>query len=145
MKKMFLKSRTVSCVFLQTTFALIICSVGCKGGKGDKQNCDGEPHGAEQSRKRYETTSVLTGKACVFETQTRTCDNGTWSDWYGTYGEEKCEVEGFKNCGDTPHSSEENRVRWQAASVPYGSTCESQEQVRVCASVISEGTRRKYK
>lgn len=47
-------------------------------------------HGGFDSRVRYQTSSVPYGSTCVSETQTRTCTDGQWSLFDGTYTEPTC-------------------------------------------------------
>jgi hypothetical protein len=54
------------------------------------QNCDGGVHGESQQRVRYEAPTVAHDQNCVSETQSRTCTDGIWSAWSGTYAYESC-------------------------------------------------------
>jgi hypothetical protein len=55
-------------------------------------NCTGGTHGQTQSAVLYESNKVPFGSTCVSETQTRTCVNGTWTPWSGTYQYQACVV-----------------------------------------------------
>ena len=57
--------------------------------------CDGEPHLSVQHRTRYQSASVPFGSACVSQDQTRTCHNGVWSSWGGTYTYLACIEDGL--------------------------------------------------
>ncbi len=95
-------------------------------------SCDGTAHGDVESRTRYQSANVPFGSACVSETQTRTCDNGVWGAWNGTYKNESCTVAEPASCDGVAHGGTESRIRYKAASVPNGSTCEQEEQTRTC-------------
>jgi hypothetical protein len=98
-----------------------------------KANCEDQPHGTTQTRMRYEAESVGTDEECSQESQARACDDGTWSEWSGTFGFETCEVEGMASCEGEPHGSEQQRTRFEAADVQPGEACESEVQTRECA------------
>lgn len=75
----------------------------------------------------FKESSVAFNKSC--EQQEHVCNNGTWS---GTIGYKDCALGVAKDCligSDTiKHNAEE--TRFQAASVPYNQTCQS--EVRRC-------------
>jgi hypothetical protein len=54
--------------------------------------CGSIPHGTPEARVRYANRLVPFGEACVAETQTRVCTDGTFSRWSGEHAEERCEV-----------------------------------------------------
>lgn len=108
------------------TYAEVSCVVA------DKGSCDGKPHGSSEKRDRYEAASVPFGNQCRQEEQTRSCDDGSWSNWSGSYAAEGCAVVGAASCGDKPHGSVENRVRFAAAMVEKGSQCSQETQARQC-------------
>lgn len=91
-------------------------------------------HGGSDHRTRYATASVPFGSSCEAEDQTRTCSNGAWSDWSGTYAYETCSVEPPLDCESpsTPHGGIDTRTRYASAAVPYGSTCDREQQQRTC-------------
>ena len=96
-------------------------------------SCDDKPHGTVEQRSQFEAALVPYGSECRSESQTRTCEDGVWSAWSGTFTFEKCEVEGAPSCGDQPHGTEEQRKRYKDAEVPYGSSCEFETQTRSCS------------
>jgi hypothetical protein len=53
-------------------------------------DCDTIPHGQGETRIRYNQTIAPSGNDCVGEAQTRTCSNGNFSLWSGTYTETSC-------------------------------------------------------
>ena len=107
----------------------------------DYQNCGEVPHGGEESRTRYREASVPYGSECVFELQTRICDNGFFSEWTGTFTEESCTVGNPADCGAIPHGGQESRMRYREAVVPRGSECVSEIQTRTCENgVFTEWT-----
>ncbi len=90
-------------------------------------------HGA--TVKAYQTSSVAYGSTC--SSQDRTCNNGTLS---GSYSYGSCNVNAPASClfnGQTvAHGS--TVKGYQAATVPYGSTCASQD--RLCTNGTLSGT-----
>ncbi|MBK8013519.1 MAG: hypothetical protein IPK13_19460 [Deltaproteobacteria bacterium] len=78
-------------------------------------------------RTAYQASSVPYGASCVSEE--RVCDNGRLS---GSYGRQSCVVGSARNCtlpwgGSIAHG--EQRTAYQASSVPFGSTCVSEQRV----------------
>lgn len=98
----------------------------------DYASCDATPHGGEQTRTRYQSESVAFGGTCTSEQQTRTCDDGTWGDWSGSYGYDACTVDDPAPCDAIPHGGSESRTRYESGSVPNGESCVSEEQSRTC-------------
>ncbi len=107
-------------------------------------DCDGTPHGGSEARTMYQSATVQYGDTCVPETQTRICDNGTWSDWSGSYANESCSVDGPQNCGNTLHGNMDSRIRYEKSSVAAGQTCVSETQTRVCNNGIWSGWNGSY-
>ena len=56
-------------------------------------DCDGYPSGTVQTRTMYESALVPYNQQCQNETQTRTCTDGQWSSWSGSYVYGNCVVE----------------------------------------------------
>ena len=73
-----------------------ICVAGCPSGSDDDTDShDTESRycstdGESETQERYEAQSVLAGAECKSEAQKRTCDNGTWGEWSGSYTFETC-------------------------------------------------------
>ncbi len=97
-------------------------------------NCGSTLHGTSQSRKRYRTASVAYGSSCQAETQTRTCTNGSFSTWTGTYTYDTCTVAAPINCGSTLHGQTETRKRYRNSAEAYGSSCQAETQTRTCTN-----------
>jgi hypothetical protein len=97
-------------------------------------SCDGQPHGTEQEQTRYEASEVPFGSECKAETQTRSCSNGSWSEWTGAFTADSCHVLGALSCGNTPHAGHETRTRFEASLVPADQTCKDEEQQRTCSN-----------
>jgi hypothetical protein len=95
-------------------------------------SCDGKAHGSTETRQRYQSAEPADG-ACVSEMQTRTCEDGTWSSWTGSYTFESCTLPLPKACDGTPDGQTETRTRYMAEQVPYGSVCVSEMQQRACS------------
>jgi hypothetical protein len=72
------------------------------GGDGDvpdpPKSCDGSPDGSSETRKRYPQAVVDNHAACVAETQTRSCADGTWSAWSGQAPAPECAVAALGVC-----------------------------------------------
>lgn len=98
-----------------------------------RPSCDATPHGNDETRRRYAAESVAAGSLCVSESQTRTCSDGVWGAWSGTYTFVSCAVDGANSCGIIPDGGSVNRTRFAAGSVEGGSVCQSEVQKRTCA------------
>ena len=96
-------------------------------------SCDGMPHGTKQTRARYEAMSVAAGATCAKQDQTRACEDGTWSDWSGSFTFESCSVDGAANCGTSPDGTKEEQKRYEAQEVAFGTECKSEQQTRACS------------
>ena len=94
-------------------------------------SCDGSPHASVETRDRYELGSVSDGGECNKESQTRTCTDGTWGEWSGSFTFETCATD-EQSCGDTPSGETEERLRYESATVQPGETCEPETQTRTC-------------
>jgi hypothetical protein len=97
-----------------------------------KSSCGTVPHGGNQSRIRYQSLSVPFGNACKNEEQSRTCNDGTFGNWSGTFASSDCQVALPASCGALSHNQSELRVRFEAATVPFGNSCNVEEQKRTC-------------
>lgn len=94
--------------------------------------CDGKPHLSEETRQRWGAATVNPGQTCAEETQRRTCNDGEWTNWSGTFVEMSCTVLQFANCGNKPHLSTETRTMYEATEAAAGQACVSEEQTRTC-------------
>jgi len=95
-------------------------------------SCEGMPHGTTQMRARYEAMTVPADQTCKKQDQTRACEDGTWSDWSGSYTSEGCTVETTQSCGTSPDGANEKRKRFEKTEVPFGELCKEEEQSRDC-------------
>jgi hypothetical protein len=66
-----------------------------------KLSCGITMHGDNEYRVFYKTPSVIRYTFCEYEQQTRTCNNGTFNSWTGTFKYESCTV---NDNGDFPSS-----------------------------------------
>lgn len=96
--------------------------------------CGNTPHLQFESRTQYKTSSVAFGQTCEEEVQKRQCINGTFGAWSGSFAFGSCQVSQAASCGSTPHGGRETRTRFQSSSVPFGQTCQSEDQNRTCAN-----------
>ena len=80
----------MSKLLIPTAILLIFLLASCTGPQAKLEgvtilniSCDNTPHGGQVSRTRYELANPDYGTQCNPETQTRDCNNGTWSSWTG--------------------------------------------------------------
>ena len=95
-------------------------------------DCDGTPSGGMQSRTRYVNLVANPGQECTSEIQTRTCGDGAWSDWTGSYTELTCEVRDAASCGNVPHGGRRSQVRYAELEVGFTDECVSETQEQTC-------------
>ncbi len=70
---------------VSTSTDVIVASINCVATDGSiVQN------GGQETRIRYASSTVPYGQACQQETQTRICENGSWTNWSGTYTHDSC-------------------------------------------------------
>ncbi|OFZ21831.1 MAG: hypothetical protein A2202_00185 [Bdellovibrionales bacterium RIFOXYA1_FULL_36_14] len=101
-----------------------------------KLSCGSIPHNGTESRIAYSATSVAYGQSCssIQQTQTRTCNNGVWSAWSGSYQYLTCSVQAALACGTIASGAFEVRTMYQTAAVNEGQTCVSEIQNRKCTN-----------
>ncbi len=104
---------------------------GGSDGTGGTAGC---VEGKVAERTRYRAAQVPFGESCDAETQTRTCENGSWSDWSGGFGSETCSVAPAPQCTDGSGDGSDHRIRYASSSVPYGAECQSELQTRTCTA-----------
>jgi hypothetical protein len=85
--------------------------------------------GATQARLRYAVASAPSAAECQPETQYRTCQNGSWSAWSGSFQEASCLVNG---CPALP----ETRIRFAQPTADYPSICLPEVQYRSCEAGV---------
>jgi hypothetical protein len=68
-------------------------------------SCGNILHGSQESRTRYSTEQASDIKDCKSEEQTRTCNNGTFGDWSGSYQASSCVVGPLGPCDPFSNSS----------------------------------------
>ena len=98
----------------------------------DALSCGNTPHGKDEERERSKSSLVEANEKCESEKQTRTCTNGKFGEWTGTFAALTCEVKGQRRCGETLHNQSETRTLFENASVDFGKECVSVKQTRVC-------------
>ncbi len=99
---------------------------------GNPKDCGDIAHGEKEYRKMFESSSVAYGEVCKAEKQERICKNGEFSDFSGSFKEEKCIVGNPKDCGDIAHGEKEYRKMFESSSVAYGEVCKAEKQERIC-------------
>ena len=94
---------------------------------------DGENHAF------YQSDSVPYGESCDDIIQTRSCDNGTLSG-DDDFNKASCEVEAAADCtiGEQTVTHGSGVEAWQASSVSYGETCQSED--RMCNNGVLSGS-----
>lgn len=55
-------------------------------------NCGSVAHGSSETRLMYQNSEVAYGSSCSSEAQTRTCNNGTFTAWSGSFQNNTCIV-----------------------------------------------------
>ncbi len=126
-------------------------------GGTTEASCGNVPHGAVQTRRRYEAPQAANPESkCAFEIQTRTCSNGEFTAWSGTYTVTSCFVPSHPSCsldGSTgsgtgagagtgsdensiPHGGLDYRIRYEVATVAWDAKCKSQTQNRTCTDGV---------
>ncbi len=98
------------------------------------KSCGSVASGDSQTRIRFQAESVTAPASCVSETQTRTCADGVFSSFSGSYSKLSCSVVAapLQSCGSVASGDSQTRIRFQAASVTAPATCLSETQVRTC-------------
>lgn len=72
----------------------LVCDhLGCEVLPG--ADCGDIAHGVEETRERYLLTRAAAGDVCPLEVQTRTCLDGSFTEWSGSFEETSCAP-----CGD---------------------------------------------
>lgn len=97
-----------------------------------KKSCGNTPNGGKETRVRFKTADVPFGTACQTEEQIRSCNDGAFSAWSGSFGFDACSVDSPSDCGPLSHGQSETRQKFQAATVPFGDSCRSERQSRSC-------------
>lgn len=96
------------------------------------KTCDAKAEGTVETRIRFESATVAHNDTCAPEEQSRTCKDGKFGDWDGTFTEKECEVSKPLACGNIAHGKTASRFVYQSLSVGYGQTCKKQTQTRTC-------------
>lgn len=95
-----------------------ICGDGidqdCDGADLGCRSCGDAPSGFVERRTVYEAAVVGAGETCREEEQTRTCNDGTWTAWSGSFAEPECAVDG-------PECTEDGRSA-ELLALPNGGT-----------------------
>ena len=101
-----------------------------------KLSCEAVPHNGTESRIAYSAATVTYGQSCssIQQTQARTCNNGVWSAWSGSYTHLSCSVQAALACGTIASGAFELRTMYQAANVVDGKNCVSEIQNRKCTN-----------
>jgi hypothetical protein len=103
--------------------------------------CGEKFHGDTENRPMYEATVSEPGEDCVEEIQTRTCNNGVWSDWVGegefAFTATYCDPAGERRCnkpggGTLEHEEEYTYERFTTKTVPYNQECTKVTQTEAC-------------
>ncbi len=68
--------------------------------------CGTSPSGTVETRTMFASSSVPYEEVCQSETQIRTCNDGIWTDWGGSFSSPACSVEPAPTCTDDGISPE---------------------------------------
>lgn len=110
-------------------------SIGEAVGTLTSSTCKQE--GIKESRVRYESKQPVAGEECKSETQTRSCSEGQWSSWSGTFAKSFCsslasEDDPALQCDGKPNGSTQNRTAYEKSEVASSETNNSETQTRTC-------------
>mmetsp|Transcript_85077 Transcript_85077/g.150680 ORF Transcript_85077/g.150680 Transcript_85077/m.150680 type:complete len:1088 (-) Transcript_85077:54-3317(-) len=89
-------------------------------------------HGAKDTRNRYQSSQVNAPASCKMETQERTCSNGNWGGWSGSYSQTSCKVMAQCASPTTSHGGSHSRVMYKNSEENAPASCQSQTQWRSC-------------
>jgi hypothetical protein len=106
-------------------------SFGIGGDDPEEGDCEDAAPGEEQQRIAYALASVVSPDVCTSEVQTRTCEDGSWSAWQGSFRYAECVVV-YRGCGGVAHGESESRVRYPTAIVENHEDCVPESQTRTC-------------
>lgn len=106
------------------------CSVQTATSQG--RSCGNLAHGQTESRIRYQASSVAFGQQCVFETQTRQCNDGLLGNFSGTYTATTCFVMSAQTCNGAANGQTITRVRYNVPVARQASGCVAETQVSTC-------------
>lgn len=131
MRNLLVRRRSLSRIATALVAIIQIGSLGC-GAAGDESDCGDTAHGDDELRVRFATEVADFDSECEEETQTRTCDDGNFSEWSGTFEAATCEIRPAFACGESEHGASQNRTRYVDDIVPFGAPCSSELQMRSC-------------
>ncbi len=103
---------------------------------GPPQNCGNFVHDQKQNRTRFRDVSVPYNQNCQSEEQIRTCNNGNFTEWSGSFGQTSCEISPPATCGGIAHDTTQTRLAYFKASPAFGQQCQSETQNRKCTNGI---------
>jgi hypothetical protein len=87
-----------------------------------------------EQRTRFRLSSAPFGQTCESEIQERTCTNGAFSQWTGTFIFDQCSTESSPNCEGVSQGEKQQQTRFRESQVPFGQNCVSEIQERTCLS-----------
>jgi hypothetical protein len=71
-------------------------------------------HGGSDSRTRYEASSVYSPAECQSESQSRSCSDGSWGVWSGSYTQSSCAVKEYVKLQKNAHCSAAKHIQTAA-------------------------------
>jgi hypothetical protein len=93
-------------------------------------SCGSVVHGAQEKRTRYQVATASSVDDCKAETQTRTCDDGVFDEWTGSYQAESCQVSFLGGCS----------LFGSSFSCETGTTCMFKAPISaICLGAIGHG------
>jgi len=90
-------------------------------------------HGGQDTRVQYRQSAVNAPNSCSSEEQTRTCSDGIWDSWSGSYQHSNCEVRDQCYSPETSHGGTTTRTRYRESVVTRPNACTSQLQTKTCS------------
>lgn len=91
-------------------------------------------HGELKERKRYQSGTTPRGTECAFEIQTSTCEDGSFTDWTGTFEFTDC----ASDCVGLQHGYFRTRAMYEQVSVPKDAVaCNEQKQFQFCNNGVT--------
>lgn len=93
-------------------------------------------HGARSQRRAnaLRSSQLALRAKCKSEKQAALCTNGALGAWSGSFAFEGCIVQAPADCGATPHGSYAKRTRYLSPELPFGASCNSEEQQALCTN-----------
>ncbi len=100
--------------------------------KDSPLSCGATPHGGTVQKEFFESSHVPFGHFCKLEIRRKTCTNGNFTPWTGSFSNETFISDPPLDCGNIKHNKNETRTMYASSQVNAGETCQSEVQSRNC-------------